>query len=159
ATPATIKRPYLDQLIRDFANDCEVTRLGDPNLVRWAEELVSGQEPEQSRLNEVMRPLHHRDVDTVVLGCTHYPLLLPWLRKSLPAVAFWVDSGEAIARRVRHLLQQVGRLSGAENPGELSGAVVIAACFSGAAPRDIARFSEGLAMPVAEVRSHWPSLK
>ncbi|MBJ6138256.1 glutamate racemase [Marinobacter litoralis] len=159
ATPATIKRPYLDQLIKDFAGDCEVTRVGNPNLVRWAEELVSGKEPEQSLVSDAMLPLHQRGVDTVVLGCTHYPLLLSWLQRSLPGVAFWVDSGEAIARRVTYLLQQAGRLSGAETPAELPGAVVKAACFSGPAPAGIASFSAGLGMAVAEVRSHWPSLK
>ncbi|MFV8571641.1 glutamate racemase [Marinobacter sp. SBS5] len=159
ATPATVKRPYLDELIRDFAGNCEVTRLGDPNLVRWAEELVSGKAPAQAQLDEVMLPLHHRGVDTVVLGCTHYPLLLPWLRKSLPDVVFWVDSGEAIARRVGHWLKQADRLTVAEPPNGLSDAVVIAACFTGPAPVDIARFLAGMGIPAAEVKSHWPSLK
>ncbi|WP_323751246.1 glutamate racemase [Marinobacter sp.] len=159
ATPATIKRAYLDELIRDFAGDCEVARLGDPNLVRWAEELVSGRELEQALLDEVMLPLHQRGVDTVVLGCTHYPLLLPWLRKSLPDVVFWVESGEAIARRVAHWLEQVGLLAEAKNPEGVSGAVLIAACFTGPAPADIARFLDGMGIPAAEVKSRWPSLK
>ena len=42
--------------------------------------------------------LREAGVDTVVLGCTHYPLLLPWLRTALPEVMHWVESGEAIAR-------------------------------------------------------------
>lgn len=159
ATPATVKRPYLDELIRDFANDCEVIRLGDPNLVRWAEELVSGQEPKQHRLNEAMLSLHQRGVDTVVLGCTHYPLLLPWLRESLPDVAFWVDSGQAIARRVEYLLKNAGRMPVLEAANEISGAVVRAAYFSGPAPAGIVRFLEGMRMPVADVKSLWPGLE
>ncbi|MBZ0334273.1 glutamate racemase [Marinobacter sp. AL4B] len=159
ATPATVKRPYLDKLIRDFASNCEVVRLGDPNLVRWAEELVSGQEPNQHQLNEAMRPFQQRGVDTVVLGCTHYPLLLQWFRESLPDVAFWVDSGEAIARRVEYLLKNAGRMLPSDVPGELSGGVVGAACFSGPAPAGIERFLEGMGMPVADVKSNWPGLK
>jgi glutamate racemase len=38
------------------------------------------------------------------LGCTHYPLLLPALKQAAPGVRFWVDSGDAIARRVEQLL-------------------------------------------------------
>lgn len=100
ATPATVKRPYLDELIQEFARDCEVVRLGHPALVRWAEELVTGSAPDQVRVDQVMAPLRESGVDTVVLGCTHYPLLAPWLRKALPEVVHWVESGEAIARRV-----------------------------------------------------------
>ncbi|RMJ05546.1 Glutamate racemase [Marinobacter litoralis] len=159
ATPATVKRPYLDELIRDFASDCEVVRLGDPNLVRWAEELVSGQEPKQPLLNDVLLPFQQRGVDTVVLGCTHYPLLLPWFRESLPGVKFWVDSGQAIARRVEYLLQNAGCMPVPEAPEELAGAVVRTACFSGPAPAGIARFLEGMGMPVADVKSHWPDSK
>ncbi len=159
ATPATVKRPYLDKLILDFASDCEVVRLGDPNLVRWAEELVSGREPNQHQVNEAMRPLQQSGVDTVVLGCTHYPLLLPWLRESMPDVASWVDSGEAIARRVEYLLKHADRMPLLDGPGELSGAAVGTACFSGPAPAGIERFLEGMGMPVADVKSHWPGLK
>lgn len=72
----------------------------------WAEGLVRGDPVPVSELAGVLRPLREAGVDTVVLGCTHYPLLLASLRQALPEVVHWVDSGEAIARRVSYLLAQ-----------------------------------------------------
>ena len=157
ATPATVKRPYLDELVQEFASDCQVTRVGHPGLVRWAEELVTGTEPPQTELDEAMAPLRASGVDTVVLGCTHYPLLLPWLRKSLPEVTFWVESGEAIARRVGYWLAQAGLLAAAETPKGQTHAVVVQACFTGPAATGIALFMAEMGIPVVTVKGGWPS--
>ncbi|MFG1490122.1 hypothetical protein ABMA58_12810, partial [Oceanospirillum sp. HFRX-1_2] len=52
-------------------------------------------------------------LDTVVLGCTHFPLLLDELEQIQPRPIRWVDSGAAIARRVALLLSQDGvKISG-----------------------------------------------
>ncbi len=158
ATPATVKRPYLDELIAEFAADCEVVRIGHPGLVDWAEQLVQGSEPPQAEIDQAMLPLRTAAVDTVVLGCTHYPLLLPWLRKSLPEVEAWVESGEAIARRVGHLLEHGGRLIEAETPGAGADPAVIQACFTGAAPSDISAFMMEMGIAVAQVAGHWPGV-
>lgn len=158
ATPATVRRPYLDDLVKEFAGDCEVVRLGHPGLVRWAEALVAGAEPPQAELDQVMAPLRTAAVDTVVLGCTHYPLLLPWLRKSLPAVTTWVESGDAIARRVAYWLEQTGRLALAQSPRQAGAPVVGQACFTGVAPADIARFMAEMGIAVQTVVDHWPSI-
>lgn len=158
ATPATIKRPYLDELIQEFARDCQVVRLGHPALVRWAEELVAGRAPDQALMDETMAPLREAGVDTVVLGCTHYPLLLPWLRKSLPEVRHWVESGEAIARRVGYWLEQAGTLGGAQTPLAAAGPVVACACFSGDAPADLPLFMAEMGIAVDQVAGGWPGL-
>ena len=158
ATPATVQRPYLDKLIAEFASDCDVVRLGHPGLVCWAEQLVQGAEPPQDELDEAMAPLREAGVDTVVLGCTHYPLLLPWLRKSLPEVTAWVDSGDAIARRVAFLLGESGRLAAAETPIADTGGVVSEARFTGDAPPDVALFMAEMGVSVARVCEHWPGV-
>lgn len=106
ATPATVRRPYLNRLIDEFAGHCRVERVGHPALVTWAEGLVEGRPVPERDLASLLTPLREAGVDTVVLGCTHYPLLLPALRRALPQVKHWVDSGEAIARRVVYLLEQ-----------------------------------------------------
>lgn len=157
ATPATVRRPYLDRLVDEFAGDCRVERIGHPGLVRWAEDLVSGIEVPLGELNEVMRPFREADVDTVVLGCTHYPLLLESLKQSLPSVRFWVDSGEAIARRVAWLLDQVGQLASAEDCiCRVGHHPVIAALFSGPAPDGITDFMTGLGLAPGELNERWP---
>ena len=157
ATPATVRRPYLDRLIEEFAGDCRVERIGHPGLVRWAEELVAGGVVPARELADAMEAFREAEVDTVVLGCTHYPLLLESLKRSLPAVRFWVDSGEAIARRVAWLLEQTGQLAVAERaisqPAHLP---VTAALFSGPPPEGIAGFMSGLGLPPRQVCEGWP---
>ncbi|MEC7815287.1 MAG: glutamate racemase [Pseudomonadota bacterium] len=158
ATPATVKRPYLDELIRDFAGDCTVTRVGHPDLVTWAERCVAGDEPQQSAVDEAMAPLVEARVDTVVLGCTHYPLLRPWLENSLPAVRFWVDSGEAIARRVAFILAEAGWAASSLAEVQPDQPVVSVALFSGPAPVGIEDFTARLGLPVLQVEPNWPGV-
>ncbi|GGE68496.1 hypothetical protein GCM10011533_21090 [Streptosporangium jomthongense] len=171
ATPATVNRPYLDALIREFAADCQVERVGHPGLVQWAEDLVRGKPVPQDELDNAVARLDETGVDTVVLGCTHYPLLLDSLRKSLPDVKFWVDSSDAIARRVVWLLAQAGK------PVEASGwyhgahydaprgygtvhdtccSPVAVALFTGSAPDGIADFMAGLCLRPQAVKENWP---
>ena len=104
ATPATVNRPYTDNLIREFAAGCRVRRMGSTELVQWAEDWVGlGREP-AALFEHLDGWLTEPDpVSHVVLGCTHFPLLRPMLERLWPAIA-WVDSGEAIARRVEQLL-------------------------------------------------------
>jgi len=156
ATPATVRRPYLDELIREFAPDCQVERLGHPGLVQWAEDLVRGVAVPQDELDNAVAGLRDAGVDTVVLGCTHYPLLLDSLRQSLPEVKFWVDSGDAIARRVAWLLAQVDKFDDALEYNEAPNTPVVAALFSGGAPGGVANYMAGLGLQPKTVTGSWP---
>ena len=105
ATPGTINRPYTDELINDFAQDCEIVKVGSSQLVLMAEAALRGSAPDAQRLKQLMAPFfEHPDLDTIVLACTHFPLLLKTLKKSAQREILWVDSGDAIARRVESLL-------------------------------------------------------
>lgn len=159
ATPATVQRPYLDDLVRTFAADCQVERIGHPGLVRWAEAFVRGVPVPREELANALTAFRTAGVDTVVLGCTHYPLLLASLKDALPEVRFWVDSGEAIARRVAWLLEQSGRLAEAREPAENGFPPVSAALFSGTAPEGVADFMAALGLPPARVASAWPDVE
>lgn len=115
ATPATVNRDYTRQLIEDFAGHHEVVTHGSNPLVMCAEQLLHGTKPDTGILIEELGKLTAKAtagyVDTVVLACTHFPLLLPYF-KVLPSCESisWVDSGSAIANRVHHLLQKHGQL-------------------------------------------------
>ena len=110
ATPATVGRAYTDGLIRDFAGDSPVIRIGAPRLAHLAEETLRGRRAPPEVIREELADFFDAEgrclVDRVVLGCTHYPFLLPELTAALPAGVLWLDSGEAIARRVRQLLAE-----------------------------------------------------
>lgn len=156
ATPATIGRPYLDQLIQEFAAGCQVERVGHSGLVQWAEDLVRGVPVPQDELDSAVAGLRHARVDTIVLGCTHYPLLLDSLKKSLPEVKFWVDSGHAIARRVAWLLAHTPKKGEAVEPGAAAQVPIEAALFSGSTPDGVVEFMAGLGMPPLTVTGNWP---
>lgn len=106
ATPGTIRRAYTDQLIRDFADDCTIVRIGSADLVQIAEHKLRQGRVDIDALRELLQPFfaHIPAVDTVVLGCTHFPLLREELQQASPDVVNWVDSGDAIAARVGYLL-------------------------------------------------------
>lgn len=164
ATPATVRRPYLDGLIEEFAADCAVERIGHPALVRWVEDFVGGAALPEGELCEVLQPFRDAGVDTVVLGCTHYPLIGEALRRCLPEVRHWVDSGDAIARRTEFLLRQAGLLDQVEVGTTSSGPsprevepVVDAALFSGPVPAGIDVFMARLGVPASTVTGHWPA--
>jgi glutamate racemase len=110
ATPGTINRPYTQKLIDDFAADCRIVRIGTSELVWMAEQVMRNGMVDNTELHRILAPfrdaISHQDMDTVVLACTHFPLLREQLHEQLPEVKHWVDSGDAIARRVAWSLQQ-----------------------------------------------------
>jgi len=101
ATPATVCRSYTDDLIADFASDCQVVRVGSNDLVVQAENLLSGKpldvEVISMALSEFSVPLGQGEIDTIILGCTHFPLLKEQLELQIPGIK-WVDSGTAVAK-------------------------------------------------------------
>jgi glutamate racemase len=109
ATPATVARPYTHQLIQEFASNCRIITVGSSELVQLAEKKLRGEAVDLQQINPILAPFHQsdaRDLDTIVLACTHFPLLKTELRSCLPHIQHWVDSGDAIARRVAFLIQE-----------------------------------------------------
>lgn len=121
-TRGTVTREYTHALIRDFAQGCEVTLVGSPELASLAEAALSGHEVSDSQIAAELAPCfvgNPRDerarTDTVVLACTHYPLLLDRFVQLAPWSVDWIDPAPAIARRASDLL---GPQSGqADNAG------------------------------------------
>lgn len=106
ATPATIQRPYIDELIQQFAAHCQVERLGSIELVRLAEAKLRGQAISTVVIEKILAPWLCRSQvpDTIVLGCTHFPLLSAELLKVLSPEVVLIDSATAVARQVEKLL-------------------------------------------------------
>lgn len=106
ATAATVKRSYTQKLIDDFSAGKPVSLFGSPLLVQWAETwLLHNQPINEQELFAHLNPwiIGPPALSHIVLGCTHFPLLKPYLLKLWPKVQ-WIDSGAAIARRVKQLL-------------------------------------------------------
>lgn len=108
-TPGTVQRRYVDDLINEFANDCRVLLQGSVNLVDIAEKKLAGQSVDINWIKTELAPMfsgrHGADIDAVVLACTHFPLLRDELKASVTQSVQWIDSGDAIARRVEHVIK------------------------------------------------------
>ena len=103
ATPATVRRPYTEQLIRDFAPHCTVNCLGSSRLVELSEEFISGRNVIPALQQELSDWLAaHPQMQHVVLGCTHFPLLTPLLSELWPQI-HWIDSGKAVAQQAQRI--------------------------------------------------------
>lgn len=108
-TQATVSREYTHALIREFASGCEVVLVGSPRLASIAELELSGQPVADAEIAAEIAPCFvdkdNRRTDTVVLACTHYPLLTARFRRLAPWPVDWIDPAPAIARRVVDLLR------------------------------------------------------
>lgn len=109
ATPGTVRREYTQTLIHDFASHCHVQLHGAPRLAEMAELKLKGVPADLDQLRLEIAPVFQerdgRRTDVVVLGCTHYPLLVDDMAKVEPWVVRYIDPAPAIARRVADVLQ------------------------------------------------------
>lgn len=106
-TRGTVKREYTRKLIADFAQGCDVTLVGAENLAALAEAALRGERVSDEAIAAEIAPCFLNGdarTDTVVLACTHYPLLIGQMRKLAPWQVDWIDPAPAIARRVGDLL-------------------------------------------------------
>jgi glutamate racemase len=108
-TQATVSREYTRALIREFASGCSVDLVGSPKLATYAERELAGDPVTDAEITVEIAPCfteeRARRTDTVVLACTHYPLLIQRFRELAPWPVDWLDPAPAIARRVADLLR------------------------------------------------------
>lgn len=111
ATPRTVGGEALAGLIREHARGAEVFAVPAPGLVELVEAgRLDGPEV-AAALRPLVCPLLGRGVDTLVLGCTHFPFLREAIEAVTgPGVAV-IDSGAAVARRTRDVLAAHGLLA------------------------------------------------
>ncbi len=116
ATSATVRRPYTESLIHDFAAHCRIIRVAADCLVTQAERKLRGLAIDRVEMNRELTPFWVvAELDTVVLGCTHFPLLRDELDACAPRPITWVDSGDAIARRVAQIVTEIAPAGGMES--------------------------------------------
>lgn len=108
ATQATVSSDAYGRAIRRIDDMIELTSVACPELAG----LIQSEEPITGEVLGLVRescaPLIEAGVDTVVLGCTHYPLLQPMFQRVLGRETRIITSGVAIVRRVEHLLSLRG---------------------------------------------------
>lgn len=108
-TEATVRQPYVDELAASFAADCMVLRHGSPELVELAEAKLAGRHVDMEAVQSAIAPLigqpGGKDMDVMVLACTHFPLLAEEIASAYPTIE-QVDGGPGIARRIAYLTRE-----------------------------------------------------
>jgi glutamate racemase len=108
-TETTVRQPYLDRLAQEFASDCTVVRHGSAELVDLAEAKLRGETTDPEPYRRILDSLYAQPggaaIDTVVLACTHFPLVEEELAAASSRPVRFVDGKEGIARRTAWLLR------------------------------------------------------
>lgn len=116
-TEATVRQPYVDRLSAEFAADCTVLRHGSAELVDLAEAKLRGEATRPGACERALQGLFGQpggeQIDTIVLACTHFPLVEEELATASPRPIRFVDGKEGIARRTAWLTRHLGWADGA----------------------------------------------
>jgi glutamate racemase len=106
-TEATVRQPYVERLSREFAADCTVLLHGSAELVDLAEAKLRGEPAAPDAFERSVEGLFGQpggaEIDTIVLACTHFPLVQDELAAAVPRPVRFVDGKEGIARRTAWL--------------------------------------------------------
>ena len=108
-TAATVRQKYVDDLEREFAAGKRLIRFACPGLVEAAEAKLRGEAPDPAIFATAAAGLRDqpggKHIDTVVLACTHFPLIEDELRDAIGDNVRFVDGAQGIARRIAYLTQ------------------------------------------------------
>jgi glutamate racemase len=106
ATAGTVKSGAYVRAIRAVAPDAQVTALACPLLVPLVEEGWTDHEATRLIARQYLASIMHDEIDTLVLGCTHYPLLKPLLADVVGPRVRLIDSAEETAADTRRMLAE-----------------------------------------------------
>ena len=125
ATPATLKGSKYQGLVNDLSNIKKV-QLFEQACIGLVEQIEKGEinsEKTHQMLEKWLNPMKENNVDTIVLGCTHYPLISSIIKKIMQENINLIETGNAIANRLLSLSLQKGHI----NQGTLN----ISICHTG----------------------------
>lgn len=119
ATPATFQGALYASVVERFASG--VTLLQDTclGLVGKIEEGDLDSTGTRVILEKALRPMLEQGIDTVVLGCTHYPFVIPLIKQIVGPDVRVIDPAPAVARQVTRLLDKAGSRNSGRRPGSL----------------------------------------
>jgi len=119
ATPATFQGALYASVVERFANGVELFQNTCVGLVQEVERgHLSGAETRRI-LNSALLPMLENNIDTVVLGCTHYPFVIPLIEEIVGENVRVIDPAPAVARQVKRLLEAGGMKSPTSAIGDI----------------------------------------
>jgi glutamate racemase len=118
-TPATIESGAYSKIIKKFNKSHKVFSLATPLLVPLAEEGLVENKATEIILRDYLKKLIKKDIDTLILGCTHYPLFERKIREISGDNVQVVNSARQTARTVKSMLEDLGMLNSDNKKGDI----------------------------------------
>jgi len=111
ATKGTLNSKLFSTTSGEVTNNITIIEVIGKGLVPLIEEGKVNSKETISLLEKYLQPMLDANIDHLVLGCSHYPYLIPQLKKMLPKEVSIIDSGEAVARQTKKILQRYNLIS------------------------------------------------
>ncbi len=118
ATPATVSSGAYRRALEAERRPLTVTEVAAPDLAPIIQQGFPFDQSVMDTVRDYCEPLKEADVDTLILGCTHYPLVAPMLQRFLGRDVRLVTAGHAIAAAVQRKLAERGRLATDRGEGD-----------------------------------------
>jgi glutamate racemase len=115
ATPATFQGALYASVVERFASGVTVLQHTCPGLVSQIELGELDSPPTREILEDALLPMLEKGIDTVVLGCTHYPFVIPLIEQICGERVRVIDPAPAVARQTHHVLESAGLLTNAKD--------------------------------------------
>jgi len=119
ATPATFQGALYASVVERFANGVELLQNTCPGLVQQIEQGNLNGDVARQILNAALSPMLEKNIDTVVLGCTHYPFVIPVIERIVGKNVRVIDPAPAVAKQVRRVLETKGLKNESNSQGEV----------------------------------------
>ena len=119
ATPATFQSALYASVVERFANGVQLLQDTCPGLVQQIEQGNLDGKETRAILESALRPMLERGIDTVVLGCTHYPFVIPLIEQMVGESVRVIDPAPSVARQAERLVEA----GGTRNPSAARGRV------------------------------------
>jgi len=111
ATPATFQGALYASVVERFANGVKLFQNTCNGLVQQIEQGNLDGDETRRILEDALLPMLEKDIDTVVLGCTHYPFVIPLIEEIVGEKVRVIDPAPAVAKQVKRLLEAGGMKS------------------------------------------------
>lgn len=118
ATPMTLTQNKFNSMLHVYEDEANIVKMPCPGLVEYIESGILDGPVIEEYLEKRFADYDKENIDAVVLGCTHYPLIRDVVQKLLPDVVIY-DGGFGTAKQTRKRLEECGLLSGKESGGEV----------------------------------------
>lgn len=117
ATRGTLSSRLFHSTSENHASGIKIIEQEGRGLVPLIEKGEVGSKEVRKLLETFLEPMLSEGIDYLVLGCTHYPYLIPTLREMMPETVQIIDSGEAVARQTKAILKTSGLLNRPDHSG------------------------------------------